>query len=343
MEGAGHGLGHGRPVQGYLAGDKGAAPAHRIDPADQAAAGQQRHHEVAVHALGLRHVGLQAVLEAEQPRRPLAVPDERVERRQQRDPVPFPVRSGRGGHCCRIGPGGDVGPRPGDRRRHQARGPCRVIQCRRTAVARRQHPLQPVVVDEVGVRGRAEGSRGDSRQVAHAGFVGRVHVQQTGRDDPLRQVVDSAPAGPADADKITDVEQPLGRDLDLRPVPPGAAALRATELGGGHRPLGGHPGQDLPAHPRGHLMPAHPAGPEPAPPEGVVRPFLDRQHAGRVCPVFEGRRMGRIPVRALDPGPGHWPEARVGDQLVGASQHADRVELDPADPAQHPRHAALAG
>ncbi len=59
-------------------------------------------------------------------------------------------------------------------------------------------------------------------------------------------------------------------------------------------------------------------------------------------PVLEGRRLARVPVGALDPVPRHRAEPRVGDQLVGAGQHADGVQLHRAQPAQHGGHAAAA-
>ena len=55
-----------------------------VDPRPQRLVVQERQHVVAVHALRRRHVDLDPVVEAEQPRRPRALPDQRVERRQQR-------------------------------------------------------------------------------------------------------------------------------------------------------------------------------------------------------------------------------------------------------------------
>ena len=75
-QGLGHGFGRGGAVQRYLPGDQGLAFPGRIGPAGQAAAREQRHGVVAVHPLGLGHIGLDAVLEAEHLPGPLAVPDQ---------------------------------------------------------------------------------------------------------------------------------------------------------------------------------------------------------------------------------------------------------------------------
>ena len=64
------------------------------------------------------------------------------------------------------------------------------------------------------------------------------------------------------------------------------------------------------------LVPSHAPGPQGAAPEGEVRPLLDRQHAGRVRPVLEGRGLAGVPVGLLDLLPGDRPEPGVGDQLV---------------------------
>ena len=50
-----------------------------------------------------------------------------------------------------------------------------------------------------------------------------------------------------------------------------------------------------------------------------------------------------MPVGALDPLPRHRPEPGVSDELMGAGQHADGVQLHRPEPVQHRRHAAAAG
>lgn len=46
-----------------------------------------------------------------------------------------------------------------------------------------------------------------------------------------------------------------------------------------------------------------------------------------------------MPVSSLDPGPGDRAEPRVSDKFVGACENADGVQLDRAEPSQHPGHA----
>jgi hypothetical protein len=49
-----------------------------------------------------------------------------------------------------------------------------------------------------------------------------------------------------------------------------------------------------------------------------------------------------MPVRPFDPLPRDGAEPGVGHELVGPGQHADGVELDRAEPAQHRGHPAAA-
>src|ERR1700753_2800402 len=93
-------------------------------------------------------------------------------------------------------------------------------------------------------------------------------------------------ARPPGADALARVQQPLGRDLDLGPVPPRAARLGPAQLGRGQRPLGPQPGQYLLAGLLAVLVPAHAAGPEGAAAEGEIGPLLDGQYARRVGPVL---------------------------------------------------------
>ena len=79
----GHGVDRARLARQALGHERRASRPGSTRPA-QAPAGQQRHREVAVHALGRGHVGLEAVLEVEDPQRPRPIPHERVEGRQQR-------------------------------------------------------------------------------------------------------------------------------------------------------------------------------------------------------------------------------------------------------------------
>ncbi len=152
-------------------------------------------------------------------------------------------------------------------------------------------PVEPLVLDQVGVGGHPERAGGRPDQVGQAFRVGRLAVEQRPGNGALGQVVDAPPADAAHADGPAGVEQPLGRDLHLRPVPPRPARLRPAELGRGQRPLRPQPRQDLVAGPLADLVPAlAPGGDGPSPP-GVVGPVLDRQDAGGVRPVLERLRL----------------------------------------------------
>ena len=152
------------------------------------------------------------------------------------------------------------------------------------------------------------------------------------RQHPLGQVVDALPRAALGADDLADVQQPLDGDLDVRPVPPVGAATTTAELGHRHRPVGAQRREDAVAHLLAHLVPALTASAEVTSPEGEHRPLLDREHARCVRPVLE---RAAAPVRVLDPLARHRPEPRIGDELVRAREHRDRVELHGAEAAQH--------
>jgi hypothetical protein len=225
----------------------------------------------------------------------------------------------------RIGPGRRLPAR------HRGRHEAGLLEHRVDLLA-----AQAVVLGEVRARGHAERAAGLADEAGQAGRVVRVVGQHRGRQHAVRQVVDALPAPPRRAHHLADVEQPLDRDLDVAPVPPLAAPLPAAQLAGGQRPLRPQAVEHAAQRAPRHGVPALPAGPERPPPEPEPRPFLHRQHAGRVRPVLEGLAA---PVGALDRFPPDRPEPRVGHELVRARQHGDRVELHRAQRAQHRRDA----
>ena len=283
-------------------------------------AGEQRHREVAALALLLGHVRLEQVPVAEHPQRPLPVPDQRVERGQQRRAVRAAAAGAQPGQRRRVGParhgagpgrarrlagaGARHGHRdePGRRRGLVERG-ARCARCSPYPFSR-WYSTKSAWVATPSARETVP-----TRWDRHSASVGSL-VEQVLRYDPLRQVVDAPPAGAAHADRAAGVEQPLGGDLHLRPVPPRPARLGAAELGRGQRSLVAQPGEHLLAGLLGDLVPALAAGGDRPPPPGVVRPVRDRQDAGRVRPVLERRGFPGRPVRPLDRRPGR--PARAG-------------------------------
>ena len=167
--------------------------------------------------------------------------------------------------------------------------------------------VEPVIVDQVRVGDHAQRPGRHRGQVREALHVGRVDVQQLRGQDPLGQVVDPAPARPPHADHIADVQQPLHRDLDVRPVPPRAAALGPARAG--WRSAG----------PRRAAGPA-PCRRSPGGSGAIARPGPGTRGAGRRstatarsaarrprAPSTRRRRAWRVPVSLLDLLPGHWP------------------------------------
>ena len=174
-----------------------------------------------MHPLVLGHVRLEAVLEAEHLPGPLPVPDQRVERREQRHPVPL-APSGRVlGQRRRISPGRRSGLAPardlrsGDRDGGQARRQRGVGDQPGVLTRLAGEEVQPVVLDQVRVADHAKRPGADARQVGDALGVGRVRRQQLGGQHPLGHVVDPPPARPPGADHVTGVEQPFHCDLDV--------------------------------------------------------------------------------------------------------------------------------
>ena len=168
-----------------------------------------------------------------------------------------------------------------------------------------QHPAHQrtrhaVVHGQVGLRRHAERAPAAMHQPHRALLVAPVLGQEVGRDGPLCQVVDPGEAAPLAADQFADVEQPLGGDFGLGPVPPRAALLGSAELVGRQRALAAQARQHLVAGlvlllqhvPPPALLTSGPAL------EPVGRPVLERKHAGGVGPVLE-RFALRPPVGLL--------------------------------------------
>ena len=79
-----------------------------VDPADDPVAEQEREHVVAVHPLRLGHVDLDPVEEVEELLGALALPDDRVERAEQRPRRHLPRQLGVAVQVCRLVPAVDL-------------------------------------------------------------------------------------------------------------------------------------------------------------------------------------------------------------------------------------------
>ena len=128
-----------------------------VDPRDEPVAEQERQHVVAVHALGRRHVDLDPVAEAEQPLDARALPDQRVERPDQR-----PRR--RRAAARRAAGSRYAGPRQPS----TSTGSSSPASTSSATRARASATAQPEVVAQVALGRHAERARGD----AHAARAG---------------------------------------------------------------------------------------------------------------------------------------------------------------------------
>ena len=202
-------------------------------PADGGAR-QHGHGEVAVDPLLLRRVGLQAVAQAEQALHPLPVPDERVEGRQQDVPPSarvHPARPTRRGRRRRAASSPRPSPRPG---RWTAAPAARAGAAARGSTARSASVATP-----------SERPAAATRCTAHSSsrpFRG----QEVGRDWPARPGRRRAGSPRRSRQtSVADVEQPLGGDLRLGPVPPRSALLGPAQLVRRQRAIGAQAVQHL--------------------------------------------------------------------------------------------------
>ena len=123
--------------------------------------------------------------------------------------------------------------RQGVRVRPGAVAPSLDVDLDKTALGERRLdlvPLQPVVLRQVPDGRDPQRPSRQADQPPEALLVGRLGAEHLGRQRPFRQVVHATPAAALHADDLPDVEQPLHRDLHIRPVPPLHAALRPAEL-----------------------------------------------------------------------------------------------------------------
>lgn len=260
--------------------------------------------------------------EVEDPLRARPLPDQGVERRQQRRTV---ASARLLGECLRVRPGGL---RPA---LHHDRDQPRVRHHGVELLA-----LQPVVVRDVAAGADAQGRARQCHQPPPALGVAQIVVQQRIRNGPLGQVVDPLPAAPLGAHHLAVHQGPLDGDLGRRPVPPLAAVLRAAQLGRRQRALVAQLLDHGVVRTVGQIVAPVRVGAVGAAAEREVRPLLDGQDARRVRPVLEG--PAARPVGVLHRPAAHRAQPGVGDQLVRAGQHRDRVQLDRAEVPQHPRH-----
>ena len=187
------------------------------------------------------------MVEAEEPLRARAIPDERVERREQRRAVARAPGGAQRGQRLRVRPGG--------------RAPALDLHGDQAAVAHDRVDLlalQAVHVGQVGshpdAQGAARRATSARRQLSSSGSS----ASSSARHGALGQVVHPPPALAAHADHLADVQQPLDRHLDVRPVPPLPAAPPAAELLRRQRALVAQHGEHLRAGVLGHLVPAPP-------------------------------------------------------------------------------------
>ena len=300
-----------------------------VDPGHQPAVEQERKHVVAVLALRLGHVDLDAVAEAEDPLGAGALPDQRVERAQQRAPGDPPRHPG-SGH--------PIGGHPPALHRDRLQLPG-LDELGRGLPARLR--AQPVVVAQVGLGGHAEGDGGLADQPPRRLLRRRGgRRQDLRRQHPLREVVEPLEMHAGAGGEQAHPEHPLADALDLRALPPadagrtrrGGRAQRLLQRARADRAELLDRGQDVLDQPRLLLDERRVVLP-PAPPLGPreqQRPIGRGHEAGLVRPVLDeqpgaARRMR--PRRLVDQRPVVGAEAGEHRHVVGADGDVHRIEL----------------
>ena len=188
------------------------------------------------------------------------------------------------------------------------------------------------------------------------GLLGGRRRQHGPRQHALGQVVATLEAAPPGSRQPSGPEQELEHVFRLCPAPPGARPLPGTvDLRAAER----SPRSDLVQHPRHELWPV-PCRLGDAAPDALAllrarhapaqqRLKLDGQKRGLVRPVLEEPAsmprlsqavMGGEPV---EQAPVVGTETREEGQVVGADQHAHRVELEQPEAADETQKSPLVG
>ncbi len=302
-----------------------------IDARNQPIAGEHRQAEVAPPTFGRGHEDLADVIEAEQQAHAVAIPQQRIERRQQHAAVAS--RAGRGESLGELEIGRLDPTRDRARSSHQL--------ARHDGPALDQSPQRAVdlgarVAQPPGLRQRAGGGPAETferAQQENLEGVGARHLaaQDLGGDDALGKVVGPLEGAPLADRELAARPQRVGEPFGELEVPPPGAAL-ALEVDRAQRSFGADALDD-----RGRV--AAMLGEQVAPPrmaterqapEREHRIELDRKPARFVAPVLEQRLAGleqRLAERRI-----HAFEPRQQHQRVTAGAgDRDRVELEIAE------------
>ena len=126
---------------------------------------------------------------------------------------------------------------------------------------------EPVICGEVARRCHTQCAACRLDEAYLAGLVTELDPEELGGDGALGEVVDTLETLALTTDELADVQEPLGCDLGLAPVPPRAALLGAAELPGRERSLAA----EAVAHIRAALLRVLEAVPAMAPRFGGAR------------------------------------------------------------------------
>ena len=296
-----------------------------VGAADDPVAAQEREHVVAVLPLRRRLVDLDQVVEAEDPPRERAVPEQVVERREQHG-------GARGGPVeLGVGRDEDVGASVVDAEPPEAALGDELRD--RRPDAGRAAPQAPVLRDPASVsapRARTACSA-NVRSTSSAGGTGASSC--AARDHALGQVVDALEALASRDHELAVVPEPLEHRLRRLPVPH-AAAGRPLELPGRERAVLADPSEDLVARGADSRLDvvdvAVPVAAAVLHRTAEERPRLDREQARLVRPVLEDPAVAE---QLRDGFPRVVADAARERDPVAALDRRDRVELDARQPA----------
>ena len=305
----------------------------QINPRGDPLVVQKRQHVIAVNPLGLRCVDFQAIAEIEQALSAAALPDQRIERRQQRTGNDLARHFGLRQAIGDLPPVGDF--------THLQLTSFNQLSQTRPSIRR----AQAKVITQVFFRTNAQCLRRMQQQTAlRLGLVRRGLLQDRSRNHPLGQIVQALEtASPRHCD-LTGGEQPFQRMFLGTPVPPWpglvfagrqtAGTQRAPLLNRSQHAANGF--LLFATKPRQLLIDVFATlGPLHTPAQQRVH--RQRQQRRFMAPVFEQRApTPRTPGSLVEQVRGVGTETGKQRQVVRAHHGIDGIDLQQAQPFDQP-------
>lgn len=306
---------HARPADGERS-----TATRQVGSAHQVGADPQRADVVAVLALRCWFVCLEDVIEVEQALDPLAMPDQVVERSEERGVCHLAARQTES-----IG----AGPRlPGPSFDHD--GGQTALRQQRT----RRHGAHSQVVGEVVDRANAHGVTGAVEKADDAFVVAERVIEKARGNGAVGHVEQAMPGRvPSDANEVSGPCEELNGGLRRAPIP--AAGVRFTLIPEVAQPQGSEridPSQQSRAQTLRWVVATLPRS---ASTEGPQRPIFDLNQGSGMGWILESEGLRVGPESRGDVGDGAVREPGGDGQEVRLRQGADRIQLHAPEAPQN--------